>query len=209
LSDHQTRQLNRAIPADFAYIADLDYWQRTHRERVVYATSPFDLVHDLNTLPLQIGDWQGRDVPETNIEVFILLEPEQFVQRFYQDSQGHRLWLTLIGSRKSRSFHPPDLCYVADGWQVALSSQAVPLPRGGNLYGLWLNAHKQFPENPELTERRAFYFYIFPNAERKQADGLVLFKLTTPFYNSLEETLTIQQSFLQHIFQQSLVGDQT
>ncbi len=56
-------------------------------------------------------------MPETNREVFILLEPEQFVQRVYKNSTGQYLWLNLIASRRSRSFHPPDLCYEADGWQ--------------------------------------------------------------------------------------------
>ena len=48
-------------------------------------TSPYDfsLENDLNTLPLQFDDWSGVDVPQTNLEVFILLEPEQYIQRRY------------------------------------------------------------------------------------------------------------------------------
>ena len=42
------------------------------------------LTADLKQIPLQLGDWQGEDVPQTNIEVFILLEPEQYVQRMYR-----------------------------------------------------------------------------------------------------------------------------
>ncbi len=143
----------------FTYLVDLDYWQRTERERFVETTIPFDLAHDLNEVPLQIGDWRGEDVPETNIEVFILLEPEQLVQRLYQDNAGHYLWLTLIGSHKSRSFHPPDLCYDADGWQTALSSQAIPLAGGGEIHGLWLEARKQMTEEETPMEHRVFYFY--------------------------------------------------
>jgi len=100
---------------ELTYIADLDYWQRTDREQAVEAALPIDMQHGLDAVPLQLGNWRGEDVPETNLEVFILLEPEQFVQRRYQDDAGHIVWLTLIGSRKTRSFHPPDLCYAADG----------------------------------------------------------------------------------------------
>jgi hypothetical protein len=186
--------------ADFTYVTDVDYWQRTGREQLVETSIPFDLAHDLNQVPLQIGDWRGEDVPETNLEVFILLEPEQFVQRLYQDSAGHSLWLTLIGSRKSRSFHPPDLCYEADGWRTSLSSQAVPLDGGGDLYGLWLEAQKQTTEEGPATEHLVFYFYLFPDSERDQAGGIVLFKLISPRYSTVEETVALQGDFLRQLF---------
>lgn len=192
----------RASPGEvgFTYVTDLDYWRRTEREQLVETTIPFDLDHDLNQVPLQIGDWRGEDVPETNLEVFILLEPDQFVQRRYQDSAEHSLWLTLIGGYESRSFHPPDLCYDADGWQVSLSSQAIPLDGGGAIYGLWLEAQKQMAEGKPATEHTVFYFYLFPDSERHQADGIVLFKLTSPRYGTPEETVTMLGDFLRQLF---------
>jgi hypothetical protein len=186
--------------AGFSYVVDLDYWRRTEREQLVKTDLHFDLAHDLNTVPLQIGDWQGENVPETNLEVFILLEPEQFVQRLYQDSDGHYLWLTLIGGRNSRSFHPPDLCYDADGWKASLSSQAISLDEGGEIHGLWLEAHKPSVDGATGAEHMVFYFYLFPDSRRDQADGIVLLKLTSPRYSSVEETLAVQRDFLRHLF---------
>lgn len=184
----------------FIYVADLDYWQRTKRERLVKTAIHFDLAHDLNDVPLQIGDWQGEDVPETNREVFILLEPEQFVQRLYQDSDGHSLWLNLVGGRNSRSFHPPDLCYDADGWQTSLSSQAIRLDEGGEIYGLWLEARKSIAEGTPATEHMVFYFYLFPDSRRDQADGIVLLELTSPRYGTVEETVAVHGDFLRCLF---------
>jgi hypothetical protein len=184
----------------FTYVTDVDYWQRTKRERLVETTFPFDLAHDLNEVPLELGDWQGEDVPETNQETFILLEPEQFVRRVYENSTGKYLWLTLIGSRQSRSFHPPDLCYDADGWQTSLSLQAVTLSEGGGMYGLWLEAQKQFNGDASAVEAMTFYFYLFPNRERDQADGIVIFRITSPRYGTIEETIALQGSFLRQLF---------
>ena len=178
----------------FTYVTDIDYWQRTEREQLVEATAPFDLAHDLNQVPLHIGDWHGENVPETNLEVFMLLDPEQYVQRRYRDSAGHSLWLTLIGSRGSQSFHAPDLCYHVDGWQISLSSRAIPLNGGGEIHGLWLEAHKQ------EDEHTVFYFYLFPDSGRDQNDGIMLFKLTSPHHASIEETLAIQGDFLSQLF---------
>lgn len=187
--------------AHFRYVVDLDFWQRTEREQTVLTTTPLDLAHNLNAVPLQIGQWQGQDVPETNQEVFILLEPEQFVQRLYQDQAGHQLWLTLIGGRNSRTFHPLDLCYEADGWKTSLSSQRIPLNGAAGLDGLWLEAQKSAED--KLVENRVFYFYLFPNNRRDPADGIVFLKITTPPYGNVEETLAIQGDFLRGLFSQA------
>ncbi len=188
---------NAPVEPGFTYVADVDYWQRTDREQLVKTAFSFDLAHDLSALPLELGEWQGQDVPETNREVFILLEPEQFIQRVYEKKSGQYLWLTLIGSRKTRSFHAPDLCYEAGGWQTALSSQAIALNNGDEINGLWLEARRQnAPDVEDLT----FYFYLFPTRERDQTEGIILLRITSPRYGTVEETVTLQGDFLRQLF---------
>ena len=187
----------------YSYVADLDYWQSTNREQLVQATVPIDLAHDLNALPLDIGRWRGVDVPETNIEVFILLEPDQLIRRRYENGAGQHVWLTLIGGRQSRSFHPPDLCYDADGWNTSLASQSISLDHGGEIHGLWLEAKKHIDDAAAVTEHRVFYFYLFPNQQRNQQDGIILFRLTSPEYGSSEDTLAVQADLLRHFFSEA------
>jgi hypothetical protein len=184
----------------FTYVADLDFWQRTEREATLVANARFDLASDLNRVPLTIGDWQGVNAPETNQEVMILLDPEQYVQRWYHNSAGQYIWLSLIGGRSSQPFHAPDICYDADGWQYNLGSHAVTLDGGGNLYGLWLEAKKQMPNEKDLTEHIVFYFYLFPDSRRELSDGIVLFKLTSPRYGTVEETLNLHADFVRQFF---------
>jgi hypothetical protein len=193
-------QTDATAATAFAYTVDLDFWQRTDRETTVDAIARFDLAHSLTDVPLAVGDWRGVDVPETNQEVMILLEPEQYIQRLYQNNAGQYIWLSMIGGRSSQPFHAPDICYDADGWQYDFGSQAMVLDNGGSLHGLWLDARKQLPGEEKETEHVVFYFYLFPNQERRLADGIVLFKLTSPRYGTLEETLSIQTDFVQHFF---------
>jgi hypothetical protein len=188
----------------YTYVADLDFWQRTDRERTVIATSRFDLAADLNQAPMTVGDWTGQDVPETNQEVMILLDPEQYVQRLYRNSAGQYLWLSLIGGRSSQPFHAPDICYDADGWQYNLGSHAIPLDGGGDLYGLWLEAKKMLPGDETFTEHIVYYFYLFPDERRTLNDGIVLFKVTTARYGTVEETLELQAEFVRQLFTQTL-----
>ena len=187
----------------YTYIADLDFWQRTPRETEVSALARFDLDADLNDVPLQLGNWVGEDVPETNEEVMILLEPEQYIRRLYQDSQGRYIWLSMIGGRNSRPFHAPDICYDADGWQYDLGSRPVELRDGGEVYGLWLEAEKLFPGRDVPTEHIVYYFYLFPDAQRDLADGIVLFKLTSERYGSIDDTLAMQADFVRELFTQA------
>ncbi len=184
----------------FAYITDLDFWQRTPSEKTVIANSHFDLATDLHNVPLQIGDWQGQEVPETNKEVMILLDPVQYVQRLYKNSAGQYIWLSMIGGRSSQPFHAPDICYKADGWQFNTDSHTVKLNDGSALNGLWLEAKKQMPGDAFFTQQVVYYFYLFPNKARNLSDGIVLFKLTSERYGDAEQTLAMQADFVRHLF---------
>jgi hypothetical protein len=189
-----------AAADEMTYISDLDFWQRTPRERIVVANARFDLDHDLNNVPMSVGKWQGLDAPETNQEVMILLEPEQYVQRRYQDDAGHYLWLTMVGGRSSQPFHAPDICYDADGWQYNLGSHATTLPQGGEIYGLYLDATKEVAGEASPWQHVVYYFYLFPDDGRDQNDGIVLFKLTAPKYGSVEDTLALLEDFTRNFF---------
>lgn len=190
----------RAVDDGLTYVVDLDYWQRTDRERSVTTTAHFDLTRDLSDIPLVLGDWQGEERPDGNQEVEILLDPEQYVRRLYYNPNGAYIWLSLIGGRSSQPFHPPDICYDADGWTYSLGSHPFQLPSGGEIYGLWLSAEKEDAATGGQREHIVSYFYIFPDGKRNLADGIVLFKLTTGRLGTLDETLAVHEDFLQTLF---------
>jgi hypothetical protein len=187
----------------YSYVADLDLWHRTNRETWVNAIARFDLAHDLNDVPMEIGDWHGEERPETNVEVMILLDPEQYVQRLYWNSQGQHMWLTMIGGRSSQPFHPPDICYDVDGWNYNLSSIPIELGDGGQIYGMWMEAQKHFPDREQPADHIVFYFYLFPSRTREYSDGIVLFKLTSALYGDLKQTQEVHADFLRNFFTQA------
>ncbi len=180
------------------FVADLDLWQRTEHEIVV--TSPYNLSLSgkLSDVPLKLGQWIGQDEPQTNLEVFILLEPEQYVQRNYRLPDGRYVWLSLIGSRKSKSFHSPQICYDTDGWKTEVSSQAVPLA-AGEVHALQLVARKEYSPD-SIAEHVVLYFYLWPGYARTAQDGMVVVKVTAPIYGSVDETLALEKDFLNHLF---------
>jgi hypothetical protein len=194
----QRASLSAGQADGYEFVTDIDNWQRTERERVVLSRFNFSLAANLADLPLTLGKWRGVDVPQTNLEVFILLEPEQYVQREYQLPDGRFVWLSLIGSRKSKSFHSPQICYDTDGWQTDVGSEAVSLAEG-EIYALRMVARKTFPTGMK-AEHIALYFYLWPSLARNPQDGAVLLKVTAPRYNTVEDTLALEKEFLRLLF---------
>ena len=184
----------------YEFVADVDNWQRTEHERAVTARFDFNVKSDLKQIPLKLGDWQGEDVPQTNVEVFILLEPEQYLQRIYRLPDGRFVWLSLIGSRKSKSFHSPQICYDTDGWKTEASSEVVPLNQG-EVYALRLVAQKALDGGS--IDHIITYFYLWPSYQRNPQDGMVLVKLTAPLYGSPNESLELEKQFFRELFASS------
>ena len=192
------RLLGRGGDGGYEFVADIDIWQRTERERAVTSPYDFNLDAELSEVPLTLGEWQGEDVPQTNVEVFILLEPEQYLQRMYRLPDSRFVWLSLIGSRKSKSFHSPQICYDTDGWQTEASSEVVPLSQG-EIYALKLVASKTY-DNGATDEHVITYFYLWPSYARNAQDGMVLVKLTAPMYGTVEETVDLEKQFFGELF---------
>jgi hypothetical protein len=178
------------------YVVDLDTWRATDRQQEARSPYDFHLAPALHDLPLRLGLWQGEDVVERNQEVFLILEPEQYVKRLYRradDPQDRYLWLFLIGSRKLKSFHHPDICYSAIEWQTTVSSQAVPL-RIGDLDTLKILARNAREQHVSL------YFFIFPDNSHDAEKGVVMFRVASPLWNTEEETIAFQQDFIRQLF---------
>jgi hypothetical protein len=194
--------LRRPVGGESGYIfaGDIDNWRETDLRRMLRTPYNLALGPDLKKLPLRLGRWQGEDIPQTNLEVYILLEPEEYVYRRYTDDAGEVVWLSIIGSHKSKSFHPPQICYSADGWTTQVSTAPFALAQGGELYALYVDAAK------EEQRHAIFYFYLWPKITRDPADGTVLFKVTVPLAGagaSADAARALAQDFLQQVFTQA------
>ncbi len=183
----------RARHLAHTWVVDVDTWRRTPYQRVVRSPFDFDVRHDLHRIPLDVGPWHGVDVPQTNIEVFILLEPEQYLQRRYTYTDGRFLWLSVIGSRKERSFHPPEICYMSDGWQARVSDVDVPL-RKGSIRALKVSARKGEWQHVVL------YFFVWPDQARDLSRGVVMFKVTVPVTREEADALALARQFIREFF---------
>ena len=65
---------------------------------------------------------------------------------------------------------------------------------GGEIYALKVLATKGNAVHVVL------YFFIWPDPSRDQTKGTVLFKVTAPMRDSVEETLAMERDFIQEFF---------
>lgn len=69
-------------------------------------------------IPLQVGDWEGIDIPMDE-ETMRLLETRDILFRAYTQKGKAPVYLCVVFAQNNRrSIHPPEVCYIASGWEV-------------------------------------------------------------------------------------------
>jgi len=75
------------------------------------------------SIPLQIGDWVGKD-EKLDERTYEILETRNVLARIYENQGKGRVELLLVGSNKDRRVaHPPEVCYTSSHYEVVDSKQ--------------------------------------------------------------------------------------
>jgi EpsI family protein len=122
----------------------------------------------LGTIPMELGDWVGHDVP---VDPLILKEAQadDYLNREYEDRRqpGRRLTLWINYSREGLNLrHSPEICLPSGGWTKveslckvitvpAANGREAPLTRLGYARG-------------ELVQSVGFWYYIFGEGRLEQ-----------------------------------------
>ncbi|MBN1587787.1 MAG: EpsI family protein [Candidatus Omnitrophica bacterium] len=79
---------------------------------------------DTETLPRQIGLWQGNAV-DVDERTFELLGTQDVLILEYEHPEYGLAWLAAVQAAENRAaFHPPELCYVGSNYEVQQKSVA-------------------------------------------------------------------------------------
>jgi EpsI family protein len=115
----------------------------------------------LRSLPLELGDWVGRDVP---VPADILRESQatEYLNRVYESrtNPGRRLTLWINFSREGLNLrHSPKICLPSGGWEEVESltkKLSIPYDRGASVDIMRLGYSQG-----ELVQLIGFWYYIF------------------------------------------------
>lgn len=83
------------------------------------------------SLPEQLGDWKGEEIPMSEGERQLLPAGTELARKKYTDGRGYWLVCTMVlSSADRRSIHKPEICLPGQGWSTD-SGQVVPVGLSG------------------------------------------------------------------------------
>jgi hypothetical protein len=115
----------------------------------------------LTTVPMELGDWVGRDV---NVDPRVLKESQadEYINRIYESRKdpGRRLWLWINYSRMGLNLrHSPKICLPSGGWtEIESESRMIPIRYGDDRS---IRIMRLGYAQGELVQSIGFWYYIF------------------------------------------------
>ena len=166
-------------------------------ERPVHEHAAFTLAR----LPTQLGGQPGVDLPLTPFEVE-LLAPDggEILQRRYNHGP-EAIWLAAVQSRTDwRVQHPPQVCYIAQGWSIDEKDGCALVPGSGQKISVErLVVHKTdscrlvyyfYADGRHWTASyaRRIFFSLADRLLRAQVNTWLMVQISTPFTGPADET---------------------
>jgi EpsI family protein len=86
---------------------------------------------DLQTFPMQIGPWVGRDFP-LDAMVYEILETKAIIHRSFTDAKGDNVFLSIVHYHDTKvDFHAPESCIGGRGEKTKKTDKTLTLLVGG------------------------------------------------------------------------------
>jgi EpsI family protein len=171
--------------------------------------------HSLDTFPVKVGNWQGREATIFEVEILNILKVKDYLMRRYVDPTGRSLWL-YIGywdtQRKGAQIHSPKNCLPGGGWEPLEASQITILlpppyaPITVNRYLLQKDRNQQLvfywyhSQGEAIAGEVAARIAMVKSAiVRNRTDG-ALVRVSSPVYGSVQETSERLVTFVQTMY---------
>ena len=171
------------------------------------------LGRSLGELPLEVGDWKGKEKGLSD-RVIQILGVEDSVMRTYANDEGLYLWLYVgyyESQRQGDTIHSPKHCYPGSGWHpVENRIEEITLSSGArikvNRYVIQKGLDKQVVLywyqvlGRIVTSEYWAKFYLVMDAITKNRTDGSLVRVSAPVLHSVEETHNAAAEFVKQIF---------
>ena len=161
----------------------------------------------VENFPKIIGQWQGYDYPVA--QYLSLLQADALLLRVYEPPTfSQPIFFTIVQSKSDASFHPPNVCFTAQGYKIEDQSQenvtitdAAWAPDPSNIT-IPVNTMVVTLNNSDgtITERRLIlYFYVKGNQFYSDTVTMVQLDAMIPLQGSYADNLTDEKAFLNDV----------
>jgi|GEM_PF-5211365 len=122
---------------------------------------------DLNSLPMQIGEWRGEEAQGLSLKERDTLKLDSYLKRSYVNSSGQRIYL-YIGYWQSQSGdyqaakHSPTICLPSNGWTISeIERVSIGTPNEPSSQSVDVNRMRgSFQQHNQM-----FYYWFFSGQE--------------------------------------------
>lgn len=169
----------------------------------------------LDTFPMALADWQGREATIFEIEIVNYLKLNDYLMRRYVDPAGRSLWLYVAyweTQRKAAQMHSPKICLPGNGWEpleATYVSIPLPAPYGSVTVNRYLLQRDQAQQlvfywyqsqgRPVASETVARIETLKSALFRHRTDG-ALIRISSPVYGSVAATSELLVKYVQAIY---------
>ena len=126
----------------------------------IYEEMAVKLPRQLAVLPMQCGDWAGKDVP-ISISTLRVARNDDYINRLYIDGKNNEwvnLYIAYTARPRNMLGHKPQKCYVGGGWvHDGTEASKVILDSGSEIPCLIHRFHRPAPANESIV---VLNFYI-------------------------------------------------
>ncbi|MBW1720058.1 MAG: EpsI family protein [Deltaproteobacteria bacterium] len=78
-------------------------------------------------MPLEFGQWQGKDIP-LDERIYEILETRSIINRTYREENGKKVLLSIVYYPETKvDFHAPEACLEGRGIQISKSYQTITI----------------------------------------------------------------------------------
>lgn len=149
-----------------AYFIDTELATASGSETPIRVKMDLGKQEQLNALPLHIGQWSGMELDAAAQQE--LLGADVMLTRSYKNASTQlAVFLLVMQSSSTSSFHPPPICYTALGYEIEEQDNVEVPVRNASwaeepFFSGWISAKKLVVSKAgETVDRRVvLYFYI-------------------------------------------------
>ena len=162
----------------------------------------------MKAFPLDIGTWHGAEY-DTTATAKTLNAPVLLMRSYIPETLSQPLYLVVVQSKTNSSFHPPDYCYKAQGYQIQenaveyLTVTDKSWTTGPNSITLPMNklvATKAGSSGVTYERRLVLSFYVKGNQYYSDEITMVQVQALVPLKGSYDGTLTQAKGFMTEFF---------
>lgn len=193
---------------------DTDIRSTTGNELYVKTKADFGNIDYMDDLPTQMGEWRfGQEYP-VDQRTYDQLGADLIEMRSYTKAGSYNpLFLAIVQAKTNSSFHPPEICYPAQGYKIESQGKDEVLvtdtkwtEEGGSSVAVPVRKLVVYKETNGMVNDRRVVLYWYVRGNQFTSDTITMIRIsartvnTGPYDTLLEQERDFIAAAIPHLF---------